>query len=105
MNLKSPRSVIVTTEFCECLKQIVQSDQNVGLRTVLVYKALYLAAALGLKYNIILSAPNTHTIIIELPDGIGSVEWICPSNSDIVQNDDLNFTKFHRIEQYISSCF
>jgi len=104
MNLKSPRSVIVTTEFCECLRQIVQSDQNYGLRTVLVYKALYLACALGFKCGIRTdeNEPNFPVVVIELP-GYGEVAWHC-QGCDLVYDGHSTEEKFKRIDQFVSSC-
>jgi hypothetical protein len=106
MNLKSPRSVIVTTEFCECLKQIVQSDQNYGLRTVLVYKALYLACALGYKCGIRTDEkePGWLVIAIELPDGIGEIAWHC-QGTDLVYDGHSTEEKFARIEKYVSTWY
>ena len=105
MNLRSPRSVIVTTEFCECLKQIIQCDQNYGLRTVLVYKALYLASALGLKcgFRTDPSEEQYPVVVIELPDGIGEIAWHC-QGTDLAYDGHSTQEKFSRINKFVDSC-
>jgi hypothetical protein len=98
-NLINGEGITELIELGSILHEIKRLDTDYDKRTKLVYKALYLAAAMNYECGIRAEDKDWPVITIKLPN-IGEVAWHCKATS-LEYDGHTTEEKFRRINAYI----